>query len=250
MYYESGVKYFWISFFTSLIVSAIVCFLIIAFLSPYISQKKAKVDVPNLKGMKEDQAFVVLRNKGLLLFVSEKKEDPNYEDGVVLDQEPLPGFSIEEGSLVKVTINVKLKTEILEEVIPDVRGQQLMTAKNRIEKAGYVVGKIEFKESDTYTKDCVINTDPAPGIKSTKGTVVNIIVSTAIVEITVPDLRRKSISSARSSLEKRGLKLGNIRYTTNIEFAFDIIISQQPPSGAKVNSGSPVDIVVNREGTY
>jgi beta-lactam-binding protein with PASTA domain len=51
-------------------------------------------------------------------------------------------------------------------------------------------------------------------------------------------------------LEKRGLKLGNIRYTTNIEFAFDIIISQQPPSGAKVNSGSSVDIVVNREGTY
>ena len=138
MYYESGVKYFWISFFTSLIVSAIVCFLIIVFLSPYISQRKAKVDVPNLKGMKEDQASVVLRNKGLLLFVSEKKEDPNYEDGVVLDQEPLPGFSIEEGSLVKVTINEKLKTEILEEVIPDVRGQQLMIAKNRIEKADYI----------------------------------------------------------------------------------------------------------------
>lgn len=250
MYYESGAKYFWISFITALIVSSVMSFIFIVFVSPYIAQKKIKVEVPNVKGMKENQASLVLKNKGFLLLVSQKKEDTNYEEGIILDQEPLPGFSVEKGSLVKVTINEKSTAEVSDEVIPDVRGQQLMLAKDSIEKYGYIVGKIEFEESDIYAKDQVINTDPAHGTKSIKGTIVNIIVSTGIQEITVPNLRRKSISSARNLLEKSGLKLGNIRYTTNIEFPFDIIVSQKPPSGTKVKSGSSVDIVVNREGTY
>lgn len=250
MYYESGAKYFWISFITALIVSSIMSFIFIVFVSPYINQKKIKVEVPNVKGMKENQASLVLKNKGFLLLVSQKKEDPNYEEGIILNQEPLPGFSVEKGSLVKVTINEKSTVEASDEVIPDVRGQQLMLAKDSIEKYGYIVGKIEFEESDTYAKDQVINTDPAPGTKSIKGTIVNIIVSSGIQEITVPNLRRKSMSSARNLLEKSGLKLGNIRYTTNIEFPFDIIVSQKPPSGTNVKSGSSVDIVVNREGTY
>ena len=135
MYYESGVKYFWISLFTSLIVSSIVCLVLIVFVSPYITQKKTKVDVPNVKGMKEDQASLVLKNKDLLLLISEEREDPNYENGVILDQDPLPGFTIEKGSLIKVTINKRSAPLIAEGAIPDVRGQQLMQAKERLEKS-------------------------------------------------------------------------------------------------------------------
>ncbi|MCK4576108.1 PASTA domain-containing protein [candidate division WOR-3 bacterium] len=250
MYYESGAKYFWISLVTSLIVSSIMSFVLILFVSPYVIQKKTKVEVPNLKGMKEPQASLVLKNKDLLLMIAEKKEDTNYEEGVILGQDPLPGFSVEKGSLVKVTINEKSQSTISDEAIPDVRGQDLMLAKERLEKSGYIVGKIEFTDSDTYMKDQVINTDPVPGAKSIKGTIVNIIVSIGIQEITVPNLYRKNISKARNILEKSGLKLGNVRYTTNIEFPFDIIVSQQPTSGTKVKSGSSVDIVVNREGMY
>jgi beta-lactam-binding protein with PASTA domain len=248
MYYESGAKYFWISLVTSLIVSSIMSFVFVVFVSPYITQKKTRVEVPNIKGMKEPQASLVLKNKGLLLLVSEKRNDPNYEEGVVLDQEPLPGFSVEKGSLVKVTINEKTAIVPSDEAIPDVRGQDLMTAKSKLEEAGYIVGKIEFKESDSYGKDLVVNTDPSPGAKSIKGTIVNIIVSTGTTEVSVPNLYRKGISRARSILEQSGLKLGDVRYTTNIEQPFDIIVSQHPAAGTKVSSGSSVDIVVNREG--
>jgi beta-lactam-binding protein with PASTA domain len=249
MYYESGAKYFWISLVTSLIVSSIMSFVFIIFVSPYITTKKTKVEVPNIAGMKEDQASLVLKNKGLFLLVSGKREDQNYESGIILEQDPLPGFTIEKGSLVKVVINAEGSAPA-EDAIPDVRGQQLMVAKERIEKSGYILGRIEFAESDTYVKDQVMKTDPSPGTKSVKGTMVNIIVSTGISEITVPSLYRKSIGSARRALEDNGLKLGNIRYTTNIEFPFDIIVSQSPASGTTVNSGTAVDVVVNREGTY
>ncbi len=250
MYYESGAKYFWISLFTSLIVSSIVCLVLIVFVSPYITQKKTKVDVPNVKGMKEDQASLVLKNKDLLLLISEEREDPNYENGVILDQDPLPGFTIEKGSLIKVTMNKKSAPLIAEGAIPDVRGQQLMQAKERLEQSGYIVGRIEFQESESYLKDQVISMNPPPGSKSMKGTIINIIVSTGVSEITVPNVYRKSISGARIRLEKAGLKLGNVRYTTNIELPFDIVVSQHPSSGTKANSGSSVNIVVNREGTY
>jgi serine/threonine-protein kinase len=250
MYYESGAKYFWISLVTSLIVSSIMSFIFIVFLSPYITHKKTKVEVPNVKGMKEDQASLVLKNKGLLLLVSGQREDQNYESAIILEQDPLPGFTVEKGSLVKVVINAKTATVPGEDAIPDVRGMPLMTAKEKIENGGYTVGKIEFSESSTYAKDQVVNTDPPAGTKSIKGTIVNIMVSTGISEITVPSLYRKSVGSARRTLEDAGLKLGNVRYTTNIELPFDIIVSQHPASGTKVNSGTAVDIVVNREGTY
>ncbi len=250
MYYESGSKYFWISFVTSLIVSSIMSFIFIVFVSPYITQIKTKVEVPNLKGMKENQASLVLKNKGLLLLVSQNKEDANYEDGVILEQEPLPGFSTEKGSLVKVTINQKSVSVPSQEVIPDVRGQQLMLAKDRLERSGYLIGKIEFAESETYAKDLVFDTNPSPGTKSVMGTIVNITVSTGIQETTVPNLRRKTIHSARNILSSKGLKLGRISYTTNIELPFDIIVSQHPSSGTKTKAGTSVDIVVNREGTY
>jgi beta-lactam-binding protein with PASTA domain len=249
MYYESGAKYFWISLVTSLIVSSIMSFIFVVFLSPYITYKKTKVEVPNVKGMKEDQASLVLENKGLLLLVSGQKEDQNYESNIILEQDPLPGFTVEKGSLVKVIINAKTSSPG-EEAIPDVRGMQLMTAKGTIENSGYTVGKIEFSESGTYAKDQVINSDPPAGTKSIKGTIVNIMVSTGISEITVPSLYRKSVGSARRTLEDAGLKLGNVRYTTNIELPFDIIVSQHPASGTTVASGTAVDIVVNHEGTY
>ncbi len=250
MYYESGSKYFWISFVTALVVSSIMSFIFIVFVSPYITQIKTKVDVPNLKGMKENQASLVLKNKGLLMLVSENKDDQNYENGVILEQEPLPGFSAEKGSLVKVTINQKSLSVPSEEVIPDVRGQRLMSAKDRLEQAGYIVGKIEFKESDTYGKDLVFDTNPSPGTKFIKGTIVNIVVSTGTQEVTVPALRRKSVTAARNILNKKGLKLGRVSYTTNIELPFDIIVSQHPSSGTKVKTGVSIDVVVNHEGEY
>jgi len=250
MYYESGAKYFWISFVTSLIVSSIMSFVFIVFVSPYITQKTIEVEVPNLKGMKEDQASLVAKNKGLLLMVSQKRDDPNYEDGVVLDQDPLPGFTTGKGNLVKVTLNERAVTETTADMVPDIRGQELMLAKNRIEQAGYVVGKIEFKESETYLKDLVINSTPLPGTELKKGNIVNIVVSTGVSKITVPNLYRKTKSKASKSLEKSGLKLGRVRYTTNTELPFDIIVSQDPSSGTKVKSGSSVDIVINHEGIY
>jgi serine/threonine-protein kinase len=250
MYYESGAKYFWISLVTSLIVSSIMSFVFIVFVSPYITHKKANVEVPNVKGMKENQATLVLENKGLLLLVSGQREDKNYENDIILEQDPLPGFTVAEGSLVKVVINKKAASAPEENAIPDVRGMQLMAAKEKIENSGYTVGKIEFSESSTYAKDQVVNTDPPPGSKSVPGTIVNVMVSTGISEITVPNLYRKSIGSARRILENEGLKLGNVRYTTNIELPFDIIVSQSPASGTKANTGTSVDIVVNREGTY
>ncbi len=250
MYYESGAKYFWISFVTSLIVSSIMSFVFIIFVSPYITQKKTKVEVPNVEGMKEDQASLVLKNKGLFLLVASEKENSNYQNGIILEQDPLPGFTVEKGSLVKVIINKKSEAAAQEEAIPDVRGMQLMSAKSIIETSGYTVGKIEFSESSTYAKDQVINTDPSAGTKSIRGTIVNIMVSTGISEATVPNLYRKSIGSARQTLENAGLKLGNVRYTTNIELPFDIVVSQDPASGTNVNSGTAVNVVVNREGTY
>ena len=248
MYYESGAKYFWISLVTSLIVSSIMSFIFIIFVSPYVTHKKTKVEVPNVKGMKENQASLVIKNKGLFLLVTSQKDDQNYESGIILEQDPLPGFTVEKGSLVKVVVNAKASAMPGEDAIPDVRGIQLMTAKEKIENSGYIVGKIEFSESGTYAKDQVVNTDPPAGTKSIKGTIVNIIVSTGISEIAVPSLYRKTIGSARRALENAGLKLGNVRYTTNIEFPFDIVVSQHPASGTTVNAGTAVDIVVNREG--
>lgn len=252
MYYQSeGPKAFIISFFTSLVVSFCVCF---AFwkLTPMFEKGGGKVEVPNLKNIDVETAKLLLESKGLMLIVEGEKEDPMVEKGKIAFQNPMPGSELKRGEIVKVIVSKGPPPEEKEEiVIPDLSGMKVSQAKVLLTEKGLNPGEITYEYSMKYEKDIVIRTIPDAGSKVTEGFSVELVVSKGAPLVTVPSLYGKTVSSARRILEAKGLKLGNITYTTDIEKPFDIIISQSPAPGSSVPKGSKVNVKVNAEaGTY
>lgn len=240
-------KAFAISLVTSFIVSVIICSLFLLVLPrsgglPFSFGGEGKVDVPAVTNMPVDEARLVLQNKGFLMMELEEKKDPNVPVGSIVSQDPLPGFKLDKGALVKVVVSAGGP----EVIIPNLEGIPQGQARLQLGSINLVVGTISREMHGSISKDAVISTDPPAGTRAPAGTVVNIKISSGESLVTVPSVFKTSPGRARSKLERLGLKVST-RYTTNIDYEFGIVVGQDPRSGTKVKKGSTVKIIVNSE---
>ena len=240
-------KTFAISLVTSFIVSVVICSVFLFALPrfegfSFSSGTGGKVEVPTVTNMPVDEARLVLQNKSFLMMELEEKKDPNVPVGFIVSQDPLPGFKLDKGALVKVVVSAGGADVIIPNLQRIPRGQ----ARLQLESINLVVGTISQEMHGSIPKDAVIATDPPGGTRAPAGTVVNIKVSTGEALVTVPSVFKTSPGRARSKLERLGLKVST-RYTTNIDYEFGIVIGQEPRSGKTVKKGSTVKIIVNAE---
>ncbi|MCK4225451.1 PASTA domain-containing protein [candidate division WOR-3 bacterium] len=252
MYYtQSSAKIFWLSFLTSLIVSALVSFSMVYFV-PNILEKSKEValEVPDVERLDIQTAQMIMDRNNLSLVIAERKSDPDIEKDRIIYQEPAPGTEIGKGGIVKVVVSdgAPVEEKILkrEIIIPDVTGFELNQARVFLAEKGLKVGKVEEKLS-SEPKGKVIATVPEPGKKITEDIALKLIVSSGPEEVEVPDVRKKTLYQAKNILSERGLKLGNVREITSPEYPFDIIISQDPKPGETMEKGSRVNVTINRE---
>ncbi|MEA1913627.1 MAG: PASTA domain-containing protein [candidate division WOR-3 bacterium] len=252
MYYKkSSAKIFWISFFTSLVVSGLVSFSVLYFAPGFLEQMKgAKIEVPDVENLELQKAQMIVDKKNLSLVVTDRKNDSIIEEGRVISQIPLAGDKVEKGSIVRIVVSIgpgaPIEKEKEEIVVPDLTGFDLNQAKVFLAEKGLNVSKVEGKVS-SKPKDVVIATVPEPGSRVTIDIPIKLIISIGPGKVEVPNLKRKSLYQAKSSLKDRGLELGNVRRITSPEYPFDIIISQDPEPGEMVEKGSKVNITINRE---
>ena len=64
--------------------------------------------------------------------------------------------------------------------------------------------------------------------------------------VTVPKLVGRHIRDARELLEKAGLAVGHASYTYNERKRGNLVLTQDPASGAAVALGTKVDLIVNQ----
>jgi serine/threonine-protein kinase len=236
-----------ISLVTSFLVSVIVCSVFLFVLpkftaAPVVEPKEVKVEVPNIMKLTAAEAKLILENKGLLMMTSEEKEDPTVPPGSIITQDPLPGFMVEKGALVKVVVSGGGPKV----VIPNLQGIPQGQARLQLESVGLVMGTVSHEDNESVPKDAVVSTDPTAGTSARPGTVVNLKLSSGESSVTVPGVFKMSPGAARSKLEGLGLKV-DTKYTTNIDYDFNIVVGQDPRSGTQVKKGSSVTIFVNAE---
>jgi beta-lactam-binding protein with PASTA domain len=251
MYFQqSSAKVFWISFFTSLVVSSLIGFTF-SYLVPQFSSGKAKmVEVPDVENLEIHNAEMIVDERGLKMLVEDERFDQTVKKDRVIYQKPSAGETVEKGTTIRVVLSKGSGEDTGGEgeiVVPSVIGFDLNQAKVYLSERGLTVGVIEKEESE-QAKDIVLRTVPEPGRKVTENFPVKLIVSSGGGKVQVPSLKGKSEYKARSLLEENGLQLGRVNSTTNAEYSFDIIIYQSPAAGETVEKGSKVDITVNREG--
>jgi serine/threonine-protein kinase len=197
----------------------------------------AKVAVPELRGKTVAEARAILEQQGLKLGdVAEVFSSRPV--GTVVEQEPLPKFSVPSGG----SVNVSVSKGIERIAVPDVTGQSLEDARSALESRGFKVGKVVEKEQ-AGPPGRVLSSDPAPGTVLAKGAAVSLTVISG--KLTVPDLFGKTFEQARAELESLGFSnivRQDVPSTNPGETG--TVVGQDPAKGAKADRNDKITLQV------
>jgi eukaryotic-like serine/threonine-protein kinase len=233
---------------TSLVTSAAVSYAVVRYFSPGApaalpapAPDKGPTDVPAIVGLVPDQARQLLEPHGLMLMLSDEREDAKVPAGAICEQRPLPGSRVSRGTPVQAVVS---RGEARRVQIPPLAGGTAEAATAQLQAAGLRVGTTTEQPSD-LAKGLVISSSPAAGTDTAPGTAVDLMVSHGPEEIEVPDLTHKGVSKARKMLQDAGLAVGTTRYDYDEDYGGNVVLRQNPAAGTRVPKGTKVDLDVN-----
>src|SRR5690606_33868979 len=119
--------------------------------------KSPEVTVPNIAGMKVQEAFEVLSEKQLGIKKISEESSGLVAPGEIISQNPAAGSISKEGAVVGVVISSGRSKFI----VPTVVSESRENAINKIKGAGLEVGNILYMEDSTIPKDHVVSQNPA-----------------------------------------------------------------------------------------
>lgn len=100
------------------------------------------------------------------------------------------------------------------------------------------------REYDAEIKaDYIISQNPQTGVMVNKKTVIRVLISQG--PLTVPNLIGLTLEDAKSVLESRGFKVGEVVYRDVPGYRDNLVVETDPPYGSKLSSGDAVNLVVN-----
>ncbi len=204
-----------------------------------------EVAMPSVEGKTQDEAQDILRREGIKNIELTRSPHQSVPLGWVISQAPAPETKI------KVTRNVTLNVSTGPEyrVIPEVIGLSLNDARNKIyQNELYVVDPVQESYSDDYLQGLVMDTEPKPLDKISKGSGIVLTVSKGPepVDVKVPDLSGLTTENATLELEKVKLKLDpNVRRSTSTKYFAGQVVSQDPVKGTELQEGSTVQVTIS-----
>ncbi len=133
-----------------------------------VSQGVPKVIVPNLVGLKFEDAVAILEQYGLK-YSREDRTDDRVAAGEVISQSPDPGTEVEKGT--PVTLVVSLGPESVQ--VPNELDRKATTAEKELQRRGLKANFISVPSLPDQ-KDRVIRQDPEPGTTVAKGSNVTL----------------------------------------------------------------------------
>jgi serine/threonine-protein kinase len=130
--------------------------------------------------------------------------------------------------------------------VPSVIGMTVQEAKDAIRKAGLEAKEAETRPDKNFPVGTVAFQNPPPDAVVKYGRGVYLSISGGEILTVVPTLRGKSLREATFTLERVGLRIGEVRYEPSDEIFMNTIISQSIEPERKVRSGSSIGVVVSQ----
>lgn len=129
-----------------------------------VTLAEAKPQVPNVVGRTVEEAGKLLEEKGFKLQLGVTKPDSTVPPGQVITQAPPSGTALTKGQIITVDVSGGLDTV----EVPNVVGLNFKAAKEKLEKAGFVLKTrwVTLAETQTYV---ALQQEPAAGSKAGKG---------------------------------------------------------------------------------
>lgn len=130
------------------------------------------VQIPDLTGVPEDDAYSRLKDVGLFLEKIEVKYDPAYDRGQIMSQQPAGGTQANQGDSVKVAVSSGARMVQL----ADLAGMPQAEATSHIEGIGLVLGEVTQAYDANIEAGRVISQSVASGTVK-EGTAVDLVIS-------------------------------------------------------------------------
>ncbi|MCX5758253.1 MAG: PASTA domain-containing protein, partial [Candidatus Hydrogenedentes bacterium] len=199
------------------------------------------VTVPNVAGKTESAAQSAITSAGLAEGTVTQQSSTTVTAGVVISQNPLAGTRVAQGTI----INLVVSTGPPRVTVPNLVKQTQSAAQTAITHAGLTLGTVTPQASTTVPAGQVISQTPAAGTQVASGSVVDLVVSTSPLPVTVPNLVGQTQSAAQTALTNADLTLGVVSQQASAAVPAGQIVSQTPAAGTQVVSGSAVDLIVS-----
>jgi serine/threonine-protein kinase len=193
------------------------------------------VSVPSVVGIRQELAEQQLRERTLVPHVTHKASSTVLK-GYVISQNPNPGTNVAKNTTVDLTISTG-KPKV---AVPDVIGKTRDDAVAALTSAGLKPKVVEVHSGKT--PDTVTGQFPHAGTKVTRGSDVQINVSTGPKPVSVPNVVGLTYDQASSTLQSQGF--GVKRVNVDSSQPKDTVVSQNPSGSAA--PGATIELSVSK----
>ena len=219
-----------------------------AIITMTISQGPAPVAVtlPDETGKQLSVALNTLQQLGLTVKVNQVQSAPTAgAPNTVLTQVPVGGTTSHKGATVTLTVLASGATFPL----PNVQGQTNLQAASSLGQYGLSVsGTTAVACSNSIATGSVVRTVPAAGQMVSAGSSIELVTSSGVCQVVVPNVIGKTVPEASSNLASQGLVLGQISDALPTDCltpgTSGQITSQNPGPGIMAPFNSTVDVTV------
>lgn len=224
-----------------------------------------EVAVPPLVGLTPAEAERASAGLGLQISIERQYYSPQIPEGKIMSQLPLPGTKVRRGWQVRVAQSLG-PTRV---AIPDVTGQSEHAAELNLRRRGLEVASMAAVEVQGIPADQVLAQSPPANATQVLAPNISLLLTASpqAQAFVMPSFVGQPLGSVSRALEDAGFKLGNVSVAPPAPpSAFDatnpaptpapqpappaqpspasMIVSQSPPPGQKVLSGTPVNFEV------
>lgn len=204
-----------------------------------------EIKVPNVVGMKEQEAFSLLEENDLNPIIADTTFNESFPKGTIVLQRPEQNATVKVGRRVYLFLSGGEPTVL----VPQLKGKSVRDAKFALERIGLKLGVVDQLPSNS-PMNMIFDQEFVEGTPIKKGQAVGVSVSIGVESgaIEVPDLVGKSLNEATKVLADSLLKVGKITYQISFSLLPNTIIDQYPSKGNKLNKDEPVDLFVTKAG--
>lgn len=202
--------------------------------------------VPNLEGTPMAEAEALVRDQGLSLdWDEEARYDDSVPEGHVVRQDPRSGSLVKRGTAVKAVVS--LGQEVV--TVPDVSERALQAAQVTLVAEGLALGRVANVFSRSGRSGTVVTQNPPAGTQVSRGSGVDLYLNLDDREavFVMPDLIYRSYSDVRRYFERRGIRLGSVKFESYEGIAPGVILRQHPLPGHPLRRSDVVSLVVTRD---
>lgn len=207
--------------------------------------------VPDVRNKTVSEAKRILENIQLKAGFQARQDD--VDDLMVIDQSPTRGRTVFAGASVKLTVqrpsdpSSSMTTSSRNPsprpttfTVPRVIGLTESRAIQEIRQAGWEVGaKTDEEASGNY--GLILRQSPAAGELVRQKSPVNFVIAVQPPQVTVPDLKAKTLGQAKQELDRVGL---NVAYVVGVSTSLPgaVVSNQSRAPGTQVERGSSVGL--------